>query len=128
GAALTYARRYALFTLVGIAGEDDLDAPDLVAPTTPAPKTDAGKTKDPLNGGPNYQSQGRSGSGQQKLINSARTLEAEASAVLRDQLIAQLKALNSPQETADSAHPVLASKNKLVPTHTQQDAFAFYLK
>src|SRR5262249_6463822 len=28
GAALTYARRYALFTLVGIAGEDDLDAPD----------------------------------------------------------------------------------------------------
>ena len=33
GAALTYARRYALFTLVGIAGEDDLDAPDLVAST-----------------------------------------------------------------------------------------------
>jgi hypothetical protein len=31
GAALTYARRYALFTLVGIAGEDDLDAPDLPA-------------------------------------------------------------------------------------------------
>jgi hypothetical protein len=26
GAALTYARRYALFALVGIAGEDDLDA------------------------------------------------------------------------------------------------------
>src|SRR6202162_1333636 len=35
GAALTYARRYALFTLVGIAGEDDLDAPDLGA----APKS-----------------------------------------------------------------------------------------
>src|SRR6516162_6999763 len=32
GAALTYARRYALFALVGIAGEDDLDAPDLQAP------------------------------------------------------------------------------------------------
>jgi hypothetical protein len=33
GAALTYARRYALFALVGIAGEDDLDAPDaLVEP------------------------------------------------------------------------------------------------
>ena len=29
GAALTYARRYALFTLVGIAGEDDLDATGL---------------------------------------------------------------------------------------------------
>src|SRR5216684_3922076 len=37
GAALTYARRYALFTLVGIAGEDDLDAPDLGA----APKAGA---------------------------------------------------------------------------------------
>src|SRR3974390_2914471 len=32
GAALAYARRYALFTLVGIAGEDDLDAPDLAGP------------------------------------------------------------------------------------------------
>src|ERR1700733_14968524 len=31
GGALAYARRYALFTLVGIAGEDDLDAPDLEA-------------------------------------------------------------------------------------------------
>jgi hypothetical protein len=29
GAALTYARRYCLFTMVGLAGEDDLDAPDL---------------------------------------------------------------------------------------------------
>src|SRR4051794_13018710 len=31
GAALTYARRYGLFTLVGLAGEDDVDAPDLVS-------------------------------------------------------------------------------------------------
>jgi ERF superfamily len=40
GTALTYARRYALFTLVGIAGEDDLDAPDLATPTnrTPGPE------------------------------------------------------------------------------------------
>src|SRR6516225_8115266 len=38
GAALTYARRYALFTLVGIAGEDDLDAPDLLAPAPGAEK------------------------------------------------------------------------------------------
>src|SRR6266481_5886627 len=41
GAALTYARRYALFTLVGIAGEDDLDAPDLC---TPPPTTAEGAT------------------------------------------------------------------------------------
>src|SRR6516165_12837870 len=36
GAALTYARRYGLFTLVGIAGEDDLDSPDLDVNPTPA--------------------------------------------------------------------------------------------
>src|SRR5215469_5044305 len=40
GAALTYARRYALFTLVGIAGEDDLDAPDLVGPSQLTPERD----------------------------------------------------------------------------------------
>src|SRR5262249_40877433 len=43
GAALTYARRYALFTLVGIAGEDDLDAPELIdpIPQTEQPRTDS---------------------------------------------------------------------------------------
>src|SRR5215207_9983035 len=41
GAALTYARRYALFTLVGIAGEDDLDAPD----TGPAHESSAAANK-----------------------------------------------------------------------------------
>jgi hypothetical protein len=41
GAALTYARRYALFTLVGIAGEDDLDAPDLCdGPPSQTPSAD----------------------------------------------------------------------------------------
>jgi ERF superfamily protein len=44
GAALTYARRYALFTLVGIAGEDDLDAPDL---GDPAPPGSPSMTDDP---------------------------------------------------------------------------------
>src|SRR6202521_3308740 len=50
GAALTYARRYALFTLAGIAGEEDLDAPDLAGPLGTAEKavtlgnrSDAGK-------------------------------------------------------------------------------------
>ena len=48
GAALTYARRYALFTLVGIAGEDDLDAPDLAAGTpSPAPSP-AARSQTPL--------------------------------------------------------------------------------
>jgi hypothetical protein len=35
------ASRYALFTLVGIAGEDDIDAPDLKA-LPPAPAGAAG--------------------------------------------------------------------------------------
>ena len=58
GAALTYARRYALFTLVGIAGEDDLDAPDLGAgpnPTAELPRhgiianSRMGKLRQPTN-------------------------------------------------------------------------------
>ena len=54
GAALTYARRYALFTLVGIAGEDDLDAPDLLSSAAPKPKKadrSGGDRKEPLNSG-----------------------------------------------------------------------------
>jgi hypothetical protein len=43
GAALTYARRYALFTLVGIAGEDDLDAPDLASPQQQSPGPESPK-------------------------------------------------------------------------------------
>jgi hypothetical protein len=53
GAALTYARRYALFVLVGIAGEDDLDAPDLLAPTnrSSGPQTPKATGDGRLNGG-----------------------------------------------------------------------------
>src|SRR5256885_357754 len=50
GAALTYARRYSLFTLVGIAGEDDLDAPDLnvTGPTRTEPSMAPGIAAVPL--------------------------------------------------------------------------------
>src|ERR1700722_12028693 len=51
GAALTYARRYALFTLVGIAGEDDLDAPDLASPQQQSPGLERPKGNGTLNGG-----------------------------------------------------------------------------
>src|SRR5277367_4674765 len=50
GAALTYARRYALFTLVGIAGEDDLDAPDIATPVRQSPETERPKGKAAGNG------------------------------------------------------------------------------
>ena len=45
GAALTYARRYALFALVGIAGEDDLDAPDPLP--TPSPEFENCRQSEP---------------------------------------------------------------------------------
>ena len=53
GAALTYARRYALFTLVGIAGEDDLDAPDLdgAGPENRSGKSTPTRNSERLNGG-----------------------------------------------------------------------------
>src|SRR2546429_3398202 len=50
GAALTYARRYALFTLVGIAGEDDLDAPDLGAGPKAAADLPRSDSHNPSNG------------------------------------------------------------------------------
>src|SRR5206468_112606 len=48
GAALTYARRYALFTMVGIAGEDDLDAPDVINDQPSGDKAvDSGRAANP---------------------------------------------------------------------------------
>src|SRR5437667_8817925 len=84
----TYARRYALFTLVGIAGEDDLEAPALVAPMAPASKSEdpVGNTKGRLNGGPGRSTQQQlTGSQRTKPASSATKLilAPEASAALR---------------------------------------------
>ncbi len=111
GAALTYARRYALFTLVGIAGEDDLDAPDLGA----APKFAAELSR------PGSQSTGqaaaekRTAPGDGKLPEpSARSvLGVQLSASLRETLIEQLAAINSADEAAAWAHRNLPAKNTL---------------
>ena len=59
GAALTYARRYALFTLVGIAGEDDLDAPDLCLATAAAVREAMGRHRT-AGSSPQNQQEGRS--------------------------------------------------------------------
>jgi hypothetical protein len=128
GAALTYARRYALFTLVGIAGEDDLDAPDLVTPTTANANSTFEKAKGHLNGGLAHS---RERSGRRPGIASTRSnprLDPEASPRLRDQLIAELKKLNSAEEAAEWAHRVLCSKNSLVATDAKQVDLAFQLK
>ena len=97
GAALTYARRYALFTLVGIAGEDDIDAPDLKAPvpSASAAAKPAPNRHGPLNGGQGHsQIPGRRGA--KVVLHPAKPiLGAEASGLLRDQFLGELTAIDS---------------------------------
>jgi hypothetical protein len=118
GAALTYARRYALFTLVGIAGEDDLDAPDLLSPVAPETKPGGptGHKNERLNGGQGH-AKVRQASASHRAKSSAslsrQTLEPEASATLREQLTAELKEISSADEAANWAHRVMGSKNCL---------------
>jgi hypothetical protein len=97
GAALTYARRYALFALIGIAGEDDLDAPDLPdepvgsLPVRPVPK----------------------GSSAERMARSRKELDPEQSRALRDQLVAEIDGLNGGEQLALWAHRKFATKNTL---------------
>ena len=129
GAALTYARRYALFTLVGIAGEDDLDAPDLTTPTAPTSKVDkpAENKIGDLNGGRAHSTQQFSGDRRAKAASNRRkpTLEPQASASLRDQLTAELKDLNSAEDAANWAQRVLAAKNTLTTPDAERVEQAF---
>src|SRR6266566_7910769 len=129
GAALTYARRYALFTLVGIAGEDDLDAPDLITPKTPASIAEGptGNKKDRLNGGQERSIQQSSGRRPAKAIPipPKPNVEPEASAALRDQLTAELSEITSTEEAADWAHRVLGAKNSLIAADGQRIDEAF---
>jgi ERF superfamily len=117
GAALTYARRYALFTLVGIAGEDDLDAPDLIAPKAPPSKAEepTGNKKDLLNGGQGQSTRQSSGTRPPKAVPtpSRPILRPETSATLRVQLAAEVKEIKSTEEAADWAYRVLGAKSSL---------------
>ena len=111
GAALTYARRYALFTLVGIAGEDDLDAPDLGANSDPAAELPRAGNR--WNG--QAAAAGRTAPRDGKLPRpSARSvLGAQLSASLRESLIEQMAAISSADEAAAWAHRNLPAKNTL---------------
>jgi ERF superfamily len=128
GAALTYARRYALFTLVGIAGEDDLDAPDLCAPTlgtvagapraTTDPRTPPAERPigsqvphRPSGNGRGHVSLGRA-------ANPAAVLTADESVTLRDRLLGEIVDLRSQESATSWARQALAAKNRL----TSQDA------
>jgi hypothetical protein len=129
GAALTYARRYALFTLVGIAGEDDLDAPDLLSPTVPETKTESptGNKKDRFNGGQGESAQRFSSGRSAKAVSSPPkpVLAPEPSAALRDQLTAEMNDLNSAEQAANWAHRVLSAKNSLTAADAERVEQAF---
>jgi hypothetical protein len=129
GAALTYARRYGLFTLVGIAGEDDLDAPDLIAPTTSSPRSEepaGGKTKGRPNGGPPHREKALSGVTRQNgRPNTTRLLDPDASAVVRGQLLTELADLSSAEEAATWGLQALAAKNTLLQSDAERVESAF---
>jgi hypothetical protein len=109
GAALTYARRYALFTLVGIAGEDDLDAPDLNCSSIEASGQHGQRGE---NGG-----------------SSGRTmLDPDTSAALRDQLVREVANLGSAQAAAQWARTALPAKNTLTASDARLLELAFELR
>ena len=113
GAALTYARRYALFALVGIAGEDDLDAPDLGAdPNAPSerPRPDHRKQ---MNGQAAGRQRTAPSDGKLPGHSARSVLGVQLSASLRESLIEQMAAINSADEAAAWAHRNLPAKNTL---------------
>jgi hypothetical protein len=125
GAALTYARRYALFTLVGIAGEDDLDAPDLCdGPTSVLPSAVDGssnstdeQTRIPART-PDNGPKGRKG-------KTLVTLDPEQSAAWRKKLLTELGNITSTDLATAWAHEALSTKNSLTATDAKlvEDAF-----
>jgi hypothetical protein len=134
GAALTYARRYALFTLVGIAGEDDLDAPDLnggldgrltVASNSGKPGLHAGPA------GPPPPSVGFSPAalGRRKPVRPPRViLDHDDSRALREHLLAELGVLTDLEALTAWAGKILPQKNKLVTTDAEVVETAFAAK
>jgi ERF superfamily protein len=126
GAALTYARRYALFTLVGIAGEDDLDAPDLTTPTnrTSGPEKRKGTSS-------NGRLTGGFGSPAKSPTHSKAAkapLEPQGSIELRDRLLVELNDLSSGDAAAMWAHRSLGEKNRMTAPDALRVEEAFQAK
>src|SRR5262249_31504520 len=113
GAALTYARRYALFTLVGIAGEDDLDAPDLDAGPRPAVVLSRSDPRGPLKGQAEVAERSPRSREKPSLASARPVLAAEQSAILRERLLEELAAIGSADEAAVWAQQNLPAKNAL---------------
>jgi len=138
GAALTYARRYALFTLVGIAGEDDLDAPDLeVSPPAPPateperPKgTGNGTGNGTLNGGYHHSAERPAPRRYTRLSlkPSEPKLGAAASAELRDRLLAELNDIGGTDAAALWAKRTLPEKSRLTDVDARHIEQSFQTK
>ena len=130
GAALTYARRYALFTLVGIAGEDDVDAPDLTAPTPETEKLSV-NTKADGNGG--RQKVSNRQAGRSKANSGSASLKHELSptlsASLRTELLREIvENLSAADDAALWAQQKLPAKNQLYAADARQVEEAFAAK
>ncbi|MGB6286805.1 MAG: ERF family protein [Xanthobacteraceae bacterium] len=128
GAALTYARRYALFTLVGIAGEDDVDAPDLTERTPETDKERIGSNPGG-NGAHQHGSRRRAGQGRANKFGSTSIqteLSAALSASLAAELLRQIEDLGSDDDAASWAHRRLEAKNQLrsADAHQVEETFA----
>jgi ERF superfamily len=124
GAALTYARRYSLFTLIGIAGEDDLDAPDLCDGPRSSPPSADERSLLPRDG----QQPRRPSNGQVRRGTHGErpsTLEPEQSAALREKLFIGLGNITSADSATLWARETLAAKNRLVLADAKlvEDAF-----
>jgi ERF superfamily len=125
GAALTYARRYALFTLVGIAGEDDLDAPDLCDGSLSPSVVDRSfkPTDGPSQMPTRTQGNGHGRSGRKGEIPA--TLDPEQSASVREKLLIEIGTITSTDRAAAWAREALTAKNSLTATDAKlvEDAF-----
>jgi ERF superfamily len=137
GAALTYARRYALFTLVGIAGEDDLDAPDLITPSETPPEAEWPRrlakgnsrleTSSPNLAAPTAARHNTFRNGN-KDRPAVVVFDFAASAQLRDQMLSELNDIGSADEAANWARCSLAEKNKLNTTDARHVEEIFRVK
>ena len=130
GAALTYARRYSLFTLVGIAGEDDLDAPDLIGQVPQTEKLSI-ESESVGNGRQQAGSNHRAGRARANKFSSPSPgfeLSVTLSASLRAELLREIECLGAADDAALWAQRRLPAKNQLFAIDAQQVEEAFAAK
>jgi len=131
GAALTYARRYALFTLVGIAGEDDLDAPDLNGEVAGASAANGAISKAvdiaPFRDDAAPVESARSNPRKSAQARHTKLLP-EGSLALRNQLVSELEQFKQPDPLTAWAHRALPLKNQLSTADAQAVEDAFKVK